>query len=69
VNDLWLLQLLRVLNLKFESISMDFIVGLPRIQSNFGNIMIVVYRSIKIAHFIPIVTIDIAYEVAKLFMR
>ena len=69
VKDPGLLQPLGVPNLKFESISMDFIVGLPKTQNNFDSIMVVVDRLTKIAHFIPTVTTVTAYEVAELFMR
>lgn len=63
------LQPLSVPNLKFESVSMDFIVGLPKTRSNFDSIMVVVDRLTKIAHFIPTVTTVTAYGVAELFMR
>ena len=64
-----MLQPLGVPNLKFKSISMDFIVGLPKSQNNFDSIMVVVDRLTKIAHFIPTVTTVTAYGVAELFMR
>ena len=69
VKDPGLLQPLSVPNLKFESISMDFIVGLPKTQRNFDSIMVVVDRLTKIAHFIPTFTTVTAYGVAELFMR
>jgi hypothetical protein len=69
VKDPGLLQPLGVPNLKFESISMDFIVGLPKTQNNFDSIMVVVDRLTKIAHFIPTVTIVTAYGVAEFFMK
>ena len=56
-------------NLKFVSVSMDFIVGLPKTQNNFNRIVVVVDRLTKIAHFILIVTTVTAYRVAGLFMR
>ena len=69
VKDPGLLQPLGVLNLKFESINMDFIVGLPKTQNNFDCIIVVVDRLTKIAHFIPTITIVTAYGVAELFIR
>ena len=69
VKNPGLLQLLGVPNLKFESISMDFIVGFPKTQNNFDSIMVVVDRLTRIAHFIPTVTTVTAYGVAELFMR
>ena len=56
-------------NLKFVSVSMDFIVGLPKTQNNFNRIVVVVDRLTKIAHFILIVTTVTAYRVVGLFMR
>ena len=69
MNSPGLLQPLGVPNLKFESVSMDFIVGLPKTRSNFDSIMMVVDRLTKIAHFIPTATTVTAYGVAELFMR
>ena len=46
---------------------MDFIIGLPKIQSNFDNSMAVVDRLTKIAHSILMITTITAYGVAKLF--
>ncbi|WVZ77519.1 hypothetical protein U9M48_025377 [Paspalum notatum var. saurae] len=42
---------------------MDFIVGLPRTQSGFDSIWVVVDRLTKVAHFIPVKT---TYSGAKL---
>ena len=64
-----LLQPLGVSNLKFKSIIMDFIVELPKTQSNFDSIMVVVDRLTKIAYFISTVTTVTAYGVAELFIR
>ena len=69
VKNPGLLQPLSVPNLKFESVSMDFIVGLPKTRSNFDSIMVVVVRVTKIAHFIPTVTTVTAYRIVELFMR
>jgi hypothetical protein len=33
---------------------MDFIVGLPRTQSGYNSIWVIVYRLTKVAHFIPV---------------
>lgn len=65
---LGLLQQLDVPNLKFKSFSMDFIIGLPKIQNNFDYIMMVMDRLTKIAYFIPTVITIIIYGVIELFM-
>ena len=43
------MQLIGVPNLKFESISIDVIVGLLKTQAKFDSIMVVVDRLIKIS--------------------
>ncbi|WVZ84490.1 hypothetical protein U9M48_031519 [Paspalum notatum var. saurae] len=51
-----LLQPLKILEWKWEEISMDFIVGLPRTQKGYNSIWVVVDRLTKVAHFIPVNT-------------
>ncbi|WVZ97808.1 hypothetical protein U9M48_043320 [Paspalum notatum var. saurae] len=51
-----LLQPLKIPEWKWEEISMDFIVGLPRTQNGYNSIWIVVDRLTKVAHFIPVNT-------------
>jgi hypothetical protein len=41
---------------KWEDISMDFIVGLPRIAKGYDSIWVIVDRLTKIAHFLPVKT-------------
>ena len=48
-----LLQPLPIPDKKWESISMDFITSLPKVQEN-DSIMVVVDRLTKYAHFFPI---------------
>ena len=48
---------------KWDDISMDFIVGLPRTQNGHDAIWVIVDRLTKVAHFIPI---SDRYRVAKL---
>jgi hypothetical protein len=57
-----LLQLLSILDWKWDHISMDFIVGLPMTASKFDSIWVIVDRLFKSIHFIPINT---NYKVQK----
>ncbi|WVZ52689.1 hypothetical protein U9M48_003726 [Paspalum notatum var. saurae] len=47
---------------------MDFIVGLPRTQSGFDSIWVVVDRLTKVAHFIPVKTTYSGAKLAELYM-
>jgi hypothetical protein len=50
------LQSLPILTWKWEDISMDFIVGLPRTAKGFDSNWVTVDRLSKIAHFLPVKT-------------
>jgi hypothetical protein len=63
-----LLQPLPILENKWESISMDFITGLPRAQGK-DCIFMVVDKLMNFAHVFPIATDFSAVQVAKLFFR
>jgi hypothetical protein len=47
---------------------MDFIVGLPRTQSGYDSIWVIVDRLTKIAHFIPVKTTYSGPQLAELYM-
>jgi hypothetical protein len=53
---------------KGEEIAMDFIVGLPRTQSGYDSIWVIVDRLTKVAHFIPIKTTYSGPQLAELSM-
>ncbi|WVZ84887.1 LOW QUALITY PROTEIN: hypothetical protein U9M48_031859 [Paspalum notatum var. saurae] len=63
-----LLQPLKIPEWKWEKIGMDFIVGLPRTQSGFDSIWVVVDRLTKVAHFIPVKTTYSGAKLAELYM-
>jgi hypothetical protein len=51
-----LLQSLQVPEWKWKEIAINFIVGLPKTQSGYDSIWVIVDRLTKVAHFIPIKT-------------
>jgi hypothetical protein len=53
---------------KWEEIAMDFIVGLPRTQSGYHSIWVIMDRLAKVAHFIPIKTTYSRPQLAELYM-
>jgi hypothetical protein len=63
-----LLQPLPITEHKWESISMDFITRLPKVQGK-DCIFVVVDRLTKLAHFFAIATDYSASQVAELFFR
>ena len=52
-----LLQPLTIPSGKWEDISMDFIVGLPKTSKGYDSIWVTVDRLTKSAHFLPVKTI------------
>ena len=63
-----LLQPLPIPEQKWESISMDFITGFPKVQGK-DCIYVVVDRLTKYAHFFPITSDFKASQVPKLFFK
>jgi hypothetical protein len=51
-----LLQPLEVPKWKWVEMGMDFIVGLPRTQTGYNSIWVIVDRLTKVTHFIPVKT-------------
>jgi hypothetical protein len=63
-----LLQPFKIPEWKWEEISMDFIVGLPKTQSGYDSIWVIVDRLSKVAHFIPVKTTYKGSKHAELYI-
>jgi hypothetical protein len=63
-----LLQPLQVPEWKWEEIAMDFIMGLPRTQSGYDSIWVIVDRLTKVVHFIRVKTTYSGPQLAELYM-
>ena len=63
-----LLQPLSIPSWKWEDISMDFIVGLPKTSKGYDSIWVIVDRLTKSAHFLPVKTIYRAQYYAELYI-
>jgi hypothetical protein len=63
-----LLQSLKIPQWKWEEVSMDFIVGLPIMQSGYDSIWVIVDHFLKVAHFIPVKTTHKRAKLAELYI-
>jgi hypothetical protein len=63
-----MLQPLEIPVWKWERISMDFVVGLPRTQAGYDSIWVVVDRLTKSAHFLPVKTTYTSAKLAEEFI-
>jgi hypothetical protein len=59
---------LKIPQWKWEGISMDFIVGLPIMQSGYDSIWVIVDQFLKVAHFIPVKTTYKGANLAELYI-
>ncbi|MCO5609185.1 hypothetical protein L7F22_063408 [Adiantum nelumboides] len=68
------LQPLDIPQMKWECISMDFVIGLPKTTGNYDSIFVIVDKLTKVAHLIPVkqtatATVDIAQVFVKEIVR
>ncbi|XP_070011173.1 uncharacterized protein [Nicotiana sylvestris] len=64
-----LLQQMPIPEWKWELITMDFVVGLPRTLRKFDAVWVIVDRLTKSAHFIPVVTTCTSKRLAQIYIR
>lgn len=64
-----LLRPLEIPEWKWEHITMDFVIGLPRSPRGKDAIWVVVDRLTKSAHFIPVRTTNTAHDLAPLYIK
>ena len=60
---------LPILKWKWEDIAMDFVSGLPRMQSGHDSIWVIIDRLTKSAHFLPIKKTSSMEKLAKLYVE
>jgi hypothetical protein len=68
LKSVGMLQPLPIPSWKWEGISMDFIVGLPKTSRGFDSIWVIVDRLTKLAHFLPVKIEHSAMTFAKLYI-
>nr|GFA98777.1 putative reverse transcriptase domain-containing protein [Tanacetum cinerariifolium] len=64
-----LLQQPEIPEWKWEKITMDFVLGLPRTPSGYDSIWVIVDRLTKSAHFLPMKKTDSIEKLAQLYLR
>ena len=64
-----LLHPLSIPEWKWEDISMDFIIGLPRVQKGYNALWVIVDRLTKSAHFIPVKDSFASDQLAQIYIR
>jgi hypothetical protein len=63
-----MLQPLQVPEWEWEEIATDFVVGLPRTQSGYDSVCVIMDQMTKVAHFICIKMTYIGPQLAELYM-
>ena len=68
-NPVGLLQPLPIPSWKWEHVTMDFIIGLPRTKRNHDAIWVVVDRLTKFVHFLAMKSTETLSSLAELYVR
>ena len=55
--------------MKWESINMDFVTGIPKKREGYNSIFVVVDKLAKVTHLIPIKTISTTIDFVHLFIK
>ena len=53
---------------KWESVTMDFLIGLPKTQKGYDSIWVIVDRLTKTAHFLPVKTTFSVAQYAQVYL-
>ena len=54
---------------KWEEVTMDFVLGLPRSLEGYDSNWVIVDRITKLAHFLPVKTMNPLKKLAKLYLK
>ncbi|RVW31634.1 Transposon Ty3-I Gag-Pol polyprotein [Vitis vinifera] len=68
-RSIGLLQSLPIPEWKWDHITMDFVIGLPRSRSKKNGVWVIVDRLTKLAHFLAMKTTDSMNSLAKLYIQ
>ena len=64
-----MLHPLDIPEMKWESVSLDFLTALPRVREGFDSVLVVVDCLTKVAHFIPVKSTHTVVDIARIFIR
>ena len=64
-----MLQLLKIPDWKWEEVTMDFVLGLPKSLEGYDSIWVIVDQTTKSAYFLPVKTMDPVRKLARLNLK